>query len=351
MPAFPLIKNPAGYRPCADDMLIDIPYRDHWLAHFTSHFEIVVQLAIDNYGPAFAANAHACRDELRAALDAIKLHPRSWGELNLLVLDLIRQQKLHAFDIPDPFQKMKRRENDRSLALYPLVIAELDAHAADADRLLLLIEGIFAGNIFDLGAGATAQRFATESVDFLQVRDSIGGTRPWLIDQYAPFARRILNGPPHKTAIFFADNAGADIILGVLPFARWMAARGTTMVIAANRLPALNDITFRELRPLAAAIARVDPLFARLLDGGQIRIVDSGGVAPLIDLRHLSEAVCAEAADADLLFLEGMGRGLETNFHAAFTVDAVKLCMIKQQLVAERHGGKLFDTVFRYDAR
>ena len=90
-------------------------------------------------------------------------------------------------------------------------------------------------------------------------------------------------------------------------------------------------------------------MFAGLYAAGKIIIADSGGVAPLIDLRHLSESVCAHSTDADIVFLEGMGRGLESNFHSAFTVEAVKLCMIKQQIVADRHGGKLFDTVFRFD--
>jgi len=349
MPVLPLLKNPVAYRPCADNMLVDIPPRDFWLEHFEKHFDTVVQLAIDNYGPASAKNAHACRDSLVAELHHLRKNPRAWGELNLLVLDLIRQQKLRAFDIPDPFEKMKHRENAAMLPLYPRVIAELDAHTSEAECLLLLTEGIFAGNIYDLGAGPTVQRFATESVDFIKIRDSIGGTRPWLIDHYDAFAACILAGPRHRKAIFFCDNAGSDCILGVLPFVRWMAHRGTQMIVAANRLPALNDITYYELLALAAELSKVDPLLARLLDAGQIRIIDSGSIAPLLDLRHLSQAVCTQAADADLIFLEGMGRGLESNFDAAFNVDAVKLCMIKIEMVAKRHGGKLYDTVLRFD--
>ena len=44
-----------------------------------------------------------------------------------------------------------------------------------------------------------------------------------------------------------------------------------------------------------------------------------------------------------------MGRALESNYEAKFKVDAIKLAMIKEQIVAERHGGKLFDTVCRFD--
>lgn len=41
----------------------------------------------------------------------------------------------------------------------------------------------------------------------------------------------------------------------------------------------------------------------------------------------------SEASDADLVILEGMGRGIETNLHAQFTVDSLKLGMIKHKEV------------------
>ena len=52
--------------------------------------------------------------------------------------------------------------------------------------------------------------------------------------------------------------------------------------------------------------------------------------------------------DADLVILEGMGRGVESNLEAEFSCDAVNLAMIKDTAVAARHGGKVFDVVCRY---
>lgn len=40
---------------------------------------------------------------------------------------------------------------------------------------------------------------------------------------------------------------------------------------------------------------------------------------------QVSAELAAEAADADLLVLEGMGRAIETNLTAFFTVDSLKL--------------------------
>lgn len=37
----------------------------------------------------------------------------------------------------------------------------------------------------------------------------------------------LLQGPPHKCALFFVDNSGIDIILGVFPFIRELLIRGT----------------------------------------------------------------------------------------------------------------------------
>ena len=163
------------------------------------------------------------------------------------------------------------------------------------------------------------------------------------------FADRVLLGPRYGKAIVFTDNAGSDCVLGVLPLARWLARRGTTVVLAANTLPALNDVTSGELTQLCGQVAQRDPIFAALLVRRRIRVIPSGGVAPLLDLRHLSPECNHEAADADLVILEGMGRGLESNYDARFQCDALKICMIKDKCIAGRHGGKLFDVVFRFD--
>lgn len=37
----------------------------------------------------------------------------------------------------------------------------------------------------------------------------------------------LFQGRPHKCALFFVDNSGVDIILGVMPFVRELLFRGT----------------------------------------------------------------------------------------------------------------------------
>jgi len=150
--------------------------------------------------------------------------------------------------------------------------------------------------------------------------------------------------------LFFCDNAGSDFVLGVMPFCRLMAKRGTRVVIAANRLPALNDMTVSEVKAWLPRLCAVDPVLDSLVKSGRIVAIDSGGTAPLIDLRLVSSEVNDFARETDLVVLEGMGRGLESNYEAMFKCDALKIAMIKEEIVAQRHGGKNFDTVCRFDA-
>ncbi len=349
MPMFTLLSNPAAYRPCTQNMLQDVEFRDYWLGHFVEHFELMATLALQVYGPSAAADISAARQDLAAEMAALALQPDRYGELDLQMLGLVRQNCLSRNHIPDPFLLTKQRENTAMLALYPRVAAEMNGYTDVSQTLRVLVEGAFAGNIFDLGATATTKLYAHESPDFFKVRAGLEGKRPWLVDQLDSFSKRLVYGPLHHKALIFVDNAGSDFILGMIPLARFLAQRGTRVCLLANESASLNDMTVSETRELLPRLAQLDPLLATLLNTGKITCESSGGTTPLIDLRHISEACNREAADADLLIFEGMGRALESNFNASFKVDTVKLCMIKEDIIAQRHGGKVFDVVFRYD--
>jgi hypothetical protein len=48
---------------------------------------------------------------------------------------------------------------------------------------------------------------------------------------------------PYKKIVIFVDNSGADIILGILPFVRYLLEKGGQVIIGANTYPSVNDIT------------------------------------------------------------------------------------------------------------
>ena len=50
------------------------------------------------------------------------------------------------------------------------------------------------------------------------------------------------------------------------------------------------------------------------------------------------------------MVLEGMGRGVESNFDASLRCETIKVAMIKDKGVADAMKGELYDLVFRYDA-
>ena len=50
------------------------------------------------------------------------------------------------------------------------------------------------------------------------------------------------------------------MVLGMIPFARELLRMGAEVVMVANSLPAINDITTPELRALLQAVSETDPV-------------------------------------------------------------------------------------------
>ncbi len=80
--------------------------------------------------------------------------------------------------------------------------------------------------------------------------------------------------PPFRRVMVFVDNAGADIVLGMLPFVRELLRLGCEVVMVANTLPAINDITAAELRrcthtcrnsPACTALQELTSLYSSVL--------------------------------------------------------------------------------------
>lgn len=106
----------------------------------------------------------------------------------------------------------------------------------------MVSKGILAGNVFDWGAQKVVELMqAKGGLSFDQAIMAVPGTdsyfpepflldRPWLEDTYDVFEKKVLS-QPYKCAAIFVDNSGADVILGVMPFARELARLGTKVRI------------------------------------------------------------------------------------------------------------------------
>lgn len=85
------------------------------------------------------------------------------------------------------------------------------------------------------------------------------------------------------------------------------------------------------------------------VDTSNLLVANSGNDLPVIDLMGISQELAYLASDADLVILEGMGRGIETNLYAQFRCDSLKIGMVKHPEVVDFLGGRLYDCVFKYN--
>lgn len=351
IPLEPFVKlaDPSSYVACAWDLTADLAARRHWVDFFKRHIRTILKLGHEagmsrgRVAEEMTRAVEACGVEFDATFDALVAQETCDERLTILALDARRDALLQKHGFQDAFIDLKNRENERMLPLLPRVCRQIDA-LTGSEQLRAVIEGVFAGNIFDMGAEATAKQFlGDDAPDFFQTRSKLPN-RPWLIDDFDPLERRLLHEPPYRKAVFFIDNAGSDFLLGALPMIRWLAQRGTRVVLTANERPTLNDMTIHDVNGWWPQIVEIEPSLRDL----PIERVSSGTGEPLIDLIKVSPELNHAAADADLVILEGMGRGVESNLDAQFDCDALNLAMLKDANVAGRIGGKLYDVVCQF---
>jgi uncharacterized protein with ATP-grasp and redox domains len=348
MPSFCLLKDPATYVADPRNFVNDPEGAAYWLELFDTHFDTTLTHAIEHYGRGAENSAATARKQFTEVLDALRVDPAAFGEpLNILSLCRLREKALVDNHLFDPFARIKERENIASLTLYSQVVRKL--HALEGlDRWLHLVEAVFAGNIFDLGSSATLN-LAQESPDFLATVENTK-PRPWHVDDFDRLADDLPLSLPAKwgKAVIFLDNAGCDFILGVMPLARELALAGVQVVLAANEEPSLNDLTADEVMALSTELMQIDPDLPALVNAGLFEVVSTGNDTPLIDFANVSDDLNDAASDADLIILEGMGRAVESNFDAEFTVDTLHLALIKDPMVARDVGGEMYDCICRY---
>ncbi|CAL5385385.1 unnamed protein product [Camellia sinensis] len=384
---FPLLADPKTY----------------WFTVLSEHLPDLVDKAVASEGGTDDAKRRgdAFARAFSAHLARLMEEPAAYGKLGLANLLGLREECLREFYFVDAYRSIKQRENEASLAVLPNLLMEIDSMNEET-RLLTLIEGVLAANIFDWGSRACVDLYHKGTIIGIYRMSRKKMQRPWRVDDFDLFKERMLGSgdnkpPPHKRALLFVDNSGADVILGMLPLARELLRRGTEVVVlVANSLPALNDVTAMELPDIVAEAAKTSAhnsggsfacpstqetdssgpqhcdIIHRAADAGgllvdaminiqdaskensisavPLMVVENGCGSPCIDLRQVSSELADAAKDADLIILEGMGRALHTNFNARFKCDALKLAMVKNQRLAEKLiKGNIYECVCRYE--
>lgn len=343
------LAEPDSYQVSQWNLADDPEVAAYWLnlfATFSDRFD--KHLLEDGLaGLDFAQRWPAFREEYARGIEAIRARMQATGSLYTIDLCRYRQSLLDKHGFSDPYLGVKRRENAMAARIYPDVIGRLD-RADEDERWMLLLRGLLAGNMFDLGSPETIAMYQRGQVDFFAFEEHVPA-RPWFIDGADELVAKARSPHRWRQALFFVDNAGADIVLGVIPIARELARLGCRVVLAANSGPALNDITIAELDPLLDQLAAVDETLAALRKADRLATVASGCREPLIDLSRVTDACNAEASGSDLVLLQGMGRGVESNWHEPFRCDALRVAMLKDHTVVKWRGAKLFDAVCRFE--
>jgi type II pantothenate kinase len=350
MSHFCLLADAGQYAVSDVDLLADAEPRAYWIKLFEEHFQQVLGSAKACYGRTHTRQIDAASRQFGEALASLRADPPATdGPIGVVQLCRMREKALRDHGLHDSFRHVKQRENQLAVEQYPQLIRQLTALPA-GERWERLIRGVFAGNIFDLGSAVT-MGYADENVDFDAVMEKIK-PRPWLVDDFDELVAELPmdagEAAPWAKAVIFVDNAGADFVLGVMPLARQLAAHATSVVLAANELPSLNDITADETVSIVQNLADGDDELASYVQAGLFEVVSTGNDIPLIDLSEVSDELNAAAEDAELVVLEGMGRSVESNLHTNFAVDTIQLCLLKDPNIAARVNGEVFDCVCMY---
>ncbi|KAG1959586.1 pantothenate kinase [Pimephales promelas] len=319
----PLLQDPTSYIPDTVDLTEDALSRDYWLFCFEDALDGVVKRAVASQKdqPEAVERAEKFRQKYCHKLQTLRHQPFAYGSLTVRSLLDTREHCLNEFNFPDPYSKIKQKENDMALKYYLKVVKSVEELSWE-QRQFTLVKGLLAGNVFDWGAKAVS--------DVLESDPDFGFEQ----------AKQQLQ-----------DNSGIDIILGVFPFIRELLIRGTEVVLASNSSPALNDVTNSELQILTERIAAMDPVIQAALKEDRLALVQNGSSSPCLDLSRLDKALATVVRErgTDLVIIEGMGRAIHTNYYAMLSCESLKLAVIKNSWLAERLGGKIFSVVFKYE--
>ncbi|CDS37703.1 pantothenate kinase 4 [Echinococcus multilocularis] len=358
---FPLLLSPADYVPDTWDLTQDCKARAYWLECFKQGVERLRKKAEESQAEKTTAGDSKERAQLFANryvnfLTELNVRPSGRGLLTVRSILEAQQHLLREFGFPDAFCVQKKLENTWSLTYFPSIMKRL-GRLAWTERQMELAQGFLTGNIFDWGA-SEAVRFFTQSQDSVEGMASFEQAlaklqpRPWLVDDFSRWLERISNPADRpRCVLIFCDNSGADLILGVLPFVVECLDWGSKVILTANSVPAINDVTYRELLFLLNEVAGLEPRLQRALEDGRLMCVDNGQSSPCLDLRQTSHRLVqlVKKEKVDLIVIEGMGRAVHTNLYARFCVDCLKVAVIKNSWLACRLGGDLFSVIFRYE--
>ena len=99
----------------------------------------------------------------RSHLSRLRDEPAAYGQIGLADLFEMREECLRFFRFNDVYRDVKKQENQSALLVLPDLLAEIDS-LDDDERLLSIVEGVLAGNIFDWGSQGTLDLYRNGTI-------------------------------------------------------------------------------------------------------------------------------------------------------------------------------------------
>ncbi|KAI8111302.1 hypothetical protein M9434_004874 [Picochlorum sp. BPE23] len=291
---FPLLATSCKYVANTIDINADAAEMAYWVGVLQDQIPTVMEKAASSQQNTKDAIQRAASfgRSLDSYLSKYRSQSSSFGQINLSDLFEVREECLREAGFDDVYRMDKARENAAALEALPDLLAELDILEPPA-RLLSLVQGVLAANIFDWGAKACVDLYHTATIleMYKHARERLS-QRPWRVDDLTDFAEVWLsksdldtNGKgqfkfPYRRCLIFVDNAGADVVLGCFPLAREILRGGGEVVLAANSLPAINDITLNELVDVVDRASDICPIMKEARKAAIAAQVANGGRVP-----------------------------------------------------------------------
>ncbi|KAK0396054.1 hypothetical protein QR680_001546 [Steinernema hermaphroditum] len=348
---FPLLTSYEDYIPDTVNLNDDVDARTYWISCMENSVQKTLTKALesDRHSPDAQQRADLFRDRYLSHLKILKQKSFAYGCCNVRNLLDLREQILNEQLFDDAFLCQKQMENGMAVQELPSVLQVIDAIDDFRERQMAVCKGILAGNVFDWGAKEAVKMMETHGGLSFSAALKLIPERPWLVDELDNWLSAV-STKRYRCAAIFVDNSGGDVLLGVIPFARELLKMGTKVIVVCNWSPALNDVTYQELIALLPEICSGDQIIADAVKEHRFEIEHSGQGSPCLDLRRVNAKLCEKIKKdgIDLVVIEGMGRALHTNYYAEFACDSLKVAVIKTKWLADRLGGAIFSTIFKF---
>ncbi|RZC40801.1 pantothenate kinase 4, partial [Asbolus verrucosus] len=328
----PLLKDPDAYNPDTIDLINNITERNYWLPCLENMVKKFITKAsfLNPDNPAATENAEICFQRFHSLVVKASADPNVLTPLSIRTLLEFNEDNLRDNNFKDAWCLQKEAESNAALKELRERVDFIDSIADFDSKWLEIITGVLAGNVFDWGSTVVADILETSTNFGLSQAMNTIEKRPWFRDNLDMWIQK-LKREPYREVVIFVDNAGVDFILGILPLAREFLKLNAKVILTANSSPALNDVTCQELKLYSSQAASHCPVLSEGLNTGQLLTVENGQKGPCLDLTNLSPELCRMMSTADLVVIEGMGRAVHTNLYAKFTVDSVKLAVLKNE--------------------